>query len=959
MIRPRLLARLFGRANGFQKAQLSPWALQVRSGEAVAHLPLRRLDTATAERGRVWSRILVRGTSGGPLLGLYGLGRNAAARYRAEIEQARQDVARLCGLLAKHERRLSVLDDWLRRGEAGDHWVAQHAVDATLRHTEPLAPVLAVPAAAVTGDERVAAALSTVAAFRDAPSAFRARANEVFVAAELARFREFFDTAEKHPLTDAQRLAVITHEDNTRVIAGAGSGKTSVLAVKAAYLLKKGLCTPAQLLLVAFNKRAAKELGERAGALAGKAVEASTFHSLGLSIIGRATGRKPTLAKTAEDEKALRQHLRELIAEVVRDPEAGDYVREYFQSFFAPYKDEKEFNELGEYYDHLQAFDLRSLQDERLRSFAEVEIANFLFLNGVRYQYEAPYAVDLATAEHRQYQPDFYLPDHDIYIEHFGIGRDGRTAPYIDRERYHQEMAWKRAVHAEHGTTLIETYSYLKQEGCLTDVLKQELRDHGVALRPISNEQLLEVLTRTRQIDPFTELVATFLNHFKGNGCTLDGVRAQARQRGCDTKRLEAFLAVFEPVYLRYQRALAASGEVDFNDMIIEATRHVREGSYRSPATCILVDEFQDISAGRAALIKALADQDRAHRLFCVGDDWQAIYRFAGSDIALMRDFAKHFGFTETVTLGETFRFNDRIERVASRFVQRNPAQLPKTIRCATSARGPRIHIHRHLGGDHDPFLEALGAIASQAGSGSHDVLVLGRYHKALHGWAWDQARRQYPALRLAHSTVHAAKGTEADYVIVVGLIAGRYGFPSQIADDPLLEAVLSEPEAFPHSEERRLFYVALTRARHAVHLIADYVRPSAFVGEIAADRADVDAPARLEGATVYCPDCGTGLLLRRTGRHGDFYGCSHYPLCKHISGVCRRCDEGAFVRREGEGAYLCSNASCGHRERICPRCGTGRLTERQGRYGPFLGCTNFASGDCNYTTNIAPEPSR
>jgi DNA helicase-4 len=167
------------------------------------------------------------------------------------------------------------------------------------------------------------------------------------------------------------------------------------------------------------------------------------------------------------------------------------------------------------------------------------------------------------------------------------------------------------------------------------------------------------------------KLTGTFLNHFKGGGHRLDDLRAKARRQGDKNQRAAAFLELFEAVYERYESRLRATNEIDFNDMILLAADHVASGRYRSEYRCILVDEFQDISAGRAKLIKALKDQGKGHRLFCVGDDWQAIYRFAGSDIALMRDFEEHFGPSQTVALDRTFRCNDGINALATRFRKR------------------------------------------------------------------------------------------------------------------------------------------------------------------------------------------------------------------------------------------------------------------------------------------------
>src|ERR1019366_4078913 len=156
-----------------------------------------------------------------------------------------------------------------------------------------------------------------------------------------------------------------------------------------------------------------------------------------------------------------------------------------------------------------------------------------------------------------------------------------------------------------------------------------------------------------------------------------------------------AFLRIFEAVFAAYQARLRSSGQVDFDDMIATATQYVEAGQYRSAFAYILVDEFQDISNGRARLLKALSRQNAGARLFCVGDDWQAIYRFAGSDISLMRNFKREFGHSDLHCLDRTFRYNNQINDLSSKFILKNPKQIPKSLTPNCSTISPCIWIHR------------------------------------------------------------------------------------------------------------------------------------------------------------------------------------------------------------------------------------------------------------------------
>ena len=794
--------------------------------------------------------------------------------------------------------------------------------------------------------------LEEILAFLEEPGDARARANKEFVASELVRCRQLFDRIEVRPLTEEQRRAVVVDERRNLVVAAAGSGKTSVIVAKAGWLVHRGYRKPSELLLLAFARDARHEMEERVRARLGDAIGPSltvrTFHSLGMAIIGEASGKRPALASVAENYNALLGLIKSILADLLSDRQLSATVQEWFQDWFAPYRSEHDFKSWGEYYNYIRKYDIRSLNNETVRSFEECEIANFLYLNGVAYKYEAPYEHDLATSKKRQYKPDFYLPEHGVYIEHFGIDASGNTAPFVDREKYLREMDWKRGVHAEHGTILIETFSHERAAGSLLRDLREKLARHGAKLSPIPREDVFAVLNQQGRIDSFTQLVATFLQHFKGNRLTVSDIAGRARTQR-DRARAQAFLAVFSPIFERYRETLADAGEIDFHDMINRATDLVEAGRYRSPFRYILVDEFQDISPSRARLLKALLHSSAGAQLFAVGDDWQAIFRFGGADIAVMREFGDHFGTFERIDLETTFRCSDRIASVAIEFVLDNPAQIRKKVRAIRSADRPAVHVG--LAGQESQSLlkEALDRIVEDARrhDGTSEVLLLGRYR---HQRPTDMGalRKQYPGLRFSWKTVHGSKGLEADYAIVLGLRAGKYGFPAEITDDPLLDLVLAAPEAHPNAEERRLLYVAITRARRQVFLLADGRTPSAFATELVEDGYDVTVFGRQPEDDVPCPRCTEGRLVRlENSRDGStFYGCLNFPLCEHTSRACPKCGNGLPVKFDE--AYRCRD--CDGTIEGCPAC-SGWLETKMGRNGRFLGCSNWP--DCNYTQSL------
>jgi len=342
-----------------------------------------------------------------------------------------------------------------------------------------------------------------------------------------------------------------------------------------------------------------------------------------------------------------------------------------------------------------------------------------------------------------------------------------------------------------------------------------------------------------------------------------------------------------------YEKRLAAAGALDFEDMIIKAAQYADSGKFQHQWRLILVDEFQDISRARANLLTGLLKHSPGCKLFAVGDDWQSIYRFAGSDIGIFTNFAENFGKTATNFLTQTFRSNQGIATVAAEFIQENSAQVRKFVFAVDDTMKETVAIIRVEKRDHVPAqirscLENIAATARDSQT-RRAVYLLGRYNHqypaALKEW-----REEFKEwLNLDFKTVHSSKGLQADYVILLGLQGGKLGFPSLIADDPLLELVMPQPEAYPHAEERRLFYVALTRARLRVYLLVSKYLPSCFAEELeetyetdgTLSYPDMSPNQDSEQPRERCPQCKKGWLRQIDGKFGPFYGCTEYPICR------------------------------------------------------------------------------
>ena len=370
---------------------------------------------------------------------------------------------------------------------------------------------------------------------------------------QLGRFQYFFDTVETQPLTEIQRRSVILDERRNLVVAGAGTGKTSVIVAKAGYLIESEKCRPEDILLLAFNTDAAKELAERCRDRLGVAIQASTFHALGNQIVGTVEPEVPTLSRLALDRQYFSQFLDSVIGELRTNSAAWRKARTFILTHLKPYKPEAEFRTLTDYVSYIRTVELRALSGDLVKSFAELDIANFLFFNGVNFEYEKRY-----PHEAKRYQPDFYLSDYNIWIEHFGIDRQGNTAPYIDRDKYHREMEWKRATHAENKTTLLETYSWQKSEGVLTTQFDELLKGEGVIYAPRSQEEVYQALQNAGYTTQLSVLVQTFLQHFKSNQMDIKELDRRAKASS-NPKRAKAFVELFQPLLERYQSECPSS----------------------------------------------------------------------------------------------------------------------------------------------------------------------------------------------------------------------------------------------------------------------------------------------------------------------------------------------------------------------------------------------------------------
>ncbi|MCE0496018.1 DNA helicase IV [Vibrio salinus] len=502
--------------------------------------------------------------------------------------------------------------------------------------------------------------------------------NNRWVNNETGRWDELFTQIESSPLNISQQQAVLLNDDNNLVLAGAGSGKTSVLMARVAYLLESKLAQPDEILMLAFGREAANEMQERLLSRIGPAakhVQICTFHQLGLNIIKQSGDSDVLISSVATDED-----------------KKGEWVTEWLKKHWMTPTNYK------------------------------------------RWQ------------KHLSQWPIAYITGDDELGSHV---EDSKL------------IAW-----------LIKQLDTL----AMVNMSKKDIQQKLVS--------------------------------------------------DSEYSRLNSELALVWPCYQSWGQMLKENNEVDFNLMISNAIKIVKRGRFKSPWRHIMIDEYQDISPERLLLIESLCHKNKKQadvHLYAVGDDWQSIYEFAGSEVDLTTGFKKRFPHSVIKYLDTTYRFNDKIGAVANQFIQQNPEQLKKTLNSYTTVKGARVCLLNQA--KIEKILDGLNRKAKEPKT----LLMLGRnhYHRPE---LYDDWQDRYSNLNIRFMTCHASKGKEADYVIVLNVDDGQ--FPAQVKKNHIDTVLMSKNETYPYAEERRLFYVAMTRAKEKVWLAYSHMG-SSFIEEL------------------------------------------------------------------------------------------------------------------------------
>lgn len=784
--------------------------------------------------------------------------------------------------------------------------------------------------------------------------------NKNYVSSQKEKLKAYFDNIEEKKLDDQQRTAVLTDEYSNLIIAGAGSGKTLTILAKVQYLIEQKNIKPAEILLLSFTKKTVAELNERLQKL-NLGVQATTFHKLGYDVIKKFQADLPAVTNENTLSLIIKEYLK---TDILDNNSALQSYIQYVACYMNIPEEHDTYGSLGEKLDTEKGIDFQTLRSkceplniianpdlntingERVKSVEELMIANFLYLNGIEYDYEKPYPF-----RDTMYRPDFTIKDYNLYLEHFGVDEHNQAKwlTPLNEQKYVEDMELKRNTHKVHKTKLLETYSYYNRDNILLEKLKSMLNAENVAFKPRDTKDIYSKVSENEKNfgKEINKLIESFINLIKSRQLNYNSLMSLLSEKNKlqDTfmiERQEMFLQFVLPILEKYNQVLKERIEIDFNDMINKAADAVKSNNPSYSYRYIIIDEYQDISFSRFNLIKEIRDLSGA-RLTCVGDDWQSIYRFAGSDVSLFSNFEKHVGKYEQLLIERTYRNTQSLIDISSKYIQKNPKQISKKPSSYKEPlEDPLNFVYYKADEIEDIFINQIQNLVNKYGNKS--ILVLGRHSFDINDLIRLKPNcrikyiertdtievKGFEEINIKYLTVHKSKGTEADNVIILNLKNHLLGFPNKMTDDPILSVLLSEKEEFRFAEERRLFYVALTRTKNEVILLIPS-EASLFTEELLKDHNYLLVKNDGKLNNTNCPYCKTGkLVIRQNSLNGtQFLGCSHYPSCNQTYKSIEILND----------KFLCSN------------CESGFMTKRTGMYGDFLGCTNYP--DCRNTINL------
>lgn len=798
--------------------------------------------------------------------------------------------------------------------------------------------------------------------------------NTNYIEHSLKENKEYFDGILKDidpviRLDEEQRRAVVIDDDYCLLVAGAGAGKTTTMAAKVKYLVEKQGVLPEEIIVISYTNKAINELRDRINKKLGIPANICTFHRFAFDIVRRFSAEPPTvnlnshkiifdmLEKSIYNNKPLMRNLVLFMGyyfDLTEEVFKFDSLNQY-HLFKAAQDFETLKSGLGEYVRKVatqRTKQIKTLTGEFLRSNQEVQIANFLYLNGLDYEYERVYP-DRSLSKRKKYTPDFYINqgEHSAWLEHYALTESGYSNIFSKQQiaRYRKNINDKRKLHKQYGTTLIETWSLYNDRRPLLEHLEETLKREGFVLKPRDLEEVYKKIVETgkdKYIFKLIDFMMKFIEQYKTTGYDAGGFKL-LRQK-TDNPRTLLFLDIAEQVYGHYQAVLKQTNQIDFADMINDAHFYLAEIERQHlelPYKYIIIDEFQDIARQRFNLTKRLSEITNA-KVVAVGDDWQSIYAFSGSDITLFTRFLELMGEGTELKITHTYRNSQELIDIAGNFVQKSNSQIRKQLISPKHLSDPvKLEV---FDDSIKPFVRLaekvetiIGEIIEEYGA-EKTILLIGRYnydaYKLIRSSLFQDAGNgkivsvKYPKVNISFMTAHSSKGLGYDNVIIVNMFEGKFGFPCQIEDDPILKLVMHEDLSIPFAEERRLFYVVLTRTKNRVYIAVPKNKPSRFLVELIKDfKLPLQESINMQTVDLFsmrCPVCGFPLKYEFNKNYG-----LHLYMCTNDVEVCD---------------FMTNDRDHLHDIHKCPKCSDGymivKINSKNGNV--FFGCTNYHNKD-------------
>ena len=738
--------------------------------------------------------------------------------------------------------------------------------------------------------------------------------NDEFVNKKLEEYKTYFDnifdgSGMNIHLDGEQRKIVLKDDDYCLINAGAGTGKSTTMAAKVKYLIDKLHINPKEIIMLSFTKKSSEDLDEKVNDILNLGVPVSTFHSLGMQFIRLARTESVKVAGINEKKNIIKEYVASLfndkkkllklleLFKVTKDNKNG-FVRGFvenapmydnFEKYFIDYKRRKYEKELknGGIKNYIanrlkSKTNLNTIDGELCKSIGEVNIANFLTIYNIDYEYERIF--DERVDENRTYRPDFTIEyaGRKIYIEYFGMSNCFENNKLIQKrvEKYNRIKRKKEQYQKTHQEYDFINLDYENPDGKYIDVLKAELEKRGVILNKMTDDEIFDRMISNNpsaEFFKFSDLVIEFISILKN--MLVDDVdyifekrirqiseeQFENKYYSDDNKveaqcRIEA-LKFLKEIYVFYQNQLAKNNLIDYDDMINDSYKYIikdlKNNNSNIQYKYVIVDEYQDITFQRFLFVKRLIEFFNA-KLIAVGDDWQSIYSFAGSRLELFNQFSELYQKKiDDLFLSTTYRYGQELVEISSEFLSVNKEQSRKSLRAVKLLKDP-VEIKEYSDSEEKTIFEIVENIYKS--NPDQMILILARTNKALHklqkGEHFNKGIndvlvcKKYPDANIEAITMHRSKGLTADQVIVFGLQDNV--FPSKgykhswifeyFRLDTFYDVINIDgnsyhfiKEKFPYAEERRLFYVTLTRTKNKVYLVIPekMKQVSQFVTEI------------------------------------------------------------------------------------------------------------------------------